>query len=130
LLKIKSVFNATRLLRVCSNLLYLVFVVFIVFKNIMKWTNANVEKVCMNSIINRLKDKCFLTNFYLRIIRNASKLDAIKMLLKKHSSASSLIMFSFSKMTLVVKRVNRYLVLISSFLRVEVFFILYIKHIV
>jgi len=84
----------------------------------------------MNLIINRLKDKYSLINFYLQIICNALKFDAIKMFFKEHFNALSLIMFFFFKITLVIKRVNRCFILIFLFFRIEIFFILYIKHIV
>jgi hypothetical protein len=56
--------------------------------------------------MSRLRNKISLTNFYLQIICNILKLNIIKILFKKHLNTLSLIIFSFFKITFIVKCVS------------------------
>jgi len=62
----------------------------------------------MHNEIEYIIKKCLLSNIYLALIKIYLKFDTIKYILfrSKHQSKSTLIMFAFSKITLVIKRVN------------------------
>ena len=64
----------------------------------------------MNNETERIKAECLLNKIYVVFIKTCSKLAAIEYILsrKKHRDKSALIIFIFSKMTLIVERINEF----------------------
>ena len=57
-----------------------------------------------------MKTECSLNKIYVAFIKTCSKLAAIKYILlkKEHRDNSAFIMFIFSKMTLIIEKVNKF----------------------
>ena len=110
-LNVENVIDVVRMLRVCNDLLFLVIISFkLKIKTKMRWINQEVREVCMNIETKCIKTECSLNKIYVVFIKTCSKLAAIKYIFSKeeHRDKSALIMFIFSKMTLIVERISRF----------------------
>lgn len=101
-----SVSSQARLLRVCSDIPYLAVVA---LGSGMRETNESVLTDCMDIATGRMKVGCLLDDSYKNPIRTCPRLSAIEQILalNDHNQSSTLILSSFSKMTLIVGRVSR-----------------------
>lgn len=105
----KKVISKAKLLRIVFDLSYLIVIAFKISTSKMRFVKTNIERHCINSIIDKIKFACSLTNFYLYIIKTSSKLIFIekKFQLLKNKTTSTLIMLLFSKITFVIKQVSQ-----------------------
>ena len=109
-LRAESVFNLSRLLRLCANLPYLTILVPTIDKEIQRWTNEAVLRKCEDKATGRIKQGCILDQYYAKLVQHCPKLAAIAKILTspKHLGAAVLIMSSFPEFLLVLERVSHY----------------------
>jgi hypothetical protein len=121
-LKADEVIDQVRMICICSNFSYLVIIDFTMKINNIKWMNENIVQVCMKLIFDQMKKECSLIKIYIKLIVNCSKIDAIKQILhiKKHKNVSAFIMFTFSKMILMIEWINQCLVSASAYTKMTV----------
>lgn len=121
-LDLGTVFNASRMLRVCSNIPYLIVVGATVPSEVMRWRNESVTTMCSNSSNGRLREDCSLITFYSNFIRACSKLRVIEAIIsdKKYKIFAALIMSFFSEMTLIVDRVSQFYISTWTCTRAEI----------
>ncbi len=96
-------FISAWLLHLCSCLSYLV--VFSHTHN-QKYTNNAIKTTCMNIKTDQMKNDCVLNHDYAILKSTSFKLRVIVCILKNHEDINVLIMFSFTEITLMIKRVS------------------------
>ena len=74
--------------------------------------------MCMNNKTKRMKTEYSLNKIYVIFIKTCSKLVATKYILlkKEHRDKSAFIMFIFSRITLIVEKVNKFFEICYFFL--------------
>ena len=106
----KDVFSKARMLRVCSNIPYLIKLLSPSNPSStgskFKWTNVGVRSECEGTK-GLLKRGCFLDLYYDSIFSNSPKVKAIGQILKRHKHSPAVIMTSFPEFILIIKRVSR-----------------------
>lgn len=110
----RLVFNASRMLRLCSNIPHLSIVVNRIPKETMSWTNDDVSKIW---------------DFYPDLIKICPKLQAIERILtdKNYRAAPTLITSSFSEMTIIVERVSPFFVFFELMILSEI--LMFCRHV-
>ena len=105
-LKMKSDFDKIKILRLYSNLLFIMN-----YRKNLKYCiiNMKVDKAC-RATDDRMKKKYFLNKIWLKFRQNSSKFNFVLTILKTYKHEMILIISHFSEMFMCMKRVNCYFI--------------------
>ena len=105
-LKMRSNFDKIRMLRLCSDLLFIIN-----RRKNLKYCmiNMKVDKTCY-AIDNTMNKNYSLNKIWLKLRRDSSKLNSILTILKTHKNEAVLIVSHFLEILMCVKRVSRYFI--------------------
>ena len=110
-LKIKLNFNKIKMLRLCSDLSFIINY----WKDLKYYMiNIKVDKA-YRAIDDIMKKNCFSNKIWLKLRRDSSKLNFVLTILKTHKNKTMLIISHFSEMLMCVKQVNRYFIVFFIF---------------
>ena len=110
-LKMRSDFNKIRILRLCSDLSFIINH----WKDLKYYMiNMKIDKAC-RAINDTMEKYYFLNKIWLKFRRGSSKLNFVLTILKRHKYKIILTALHFLKMLMCVKRVSCYFIVFLMF---------------